>query len=104
MKNDALRQFVEKVSNSSAPLISPRGPMSSSSDVTEELQRNTFSFAEAYEDTRSSRETVQQLANLVEGSLMTEEVLSVISDKEAVLLIDELHDLLKSRASTAEPS
>lgn len=101
MNSHALKEFMEKIANAGAPLIRTHGVMTGGDDVTQELQANTFSFAKAYMNPKTSKEELQQLAKAVEGSLITEEVLAVISDKYATALIDELQDIVEQRLASA---
>ncbi len=55
-------------------------------------------FAKQYEENDNSIKLVE-IANSIEGLLMTEQVLSVIRQDEAQSLIDELHDLVENRNS-----
>lgn len=113
MSTPLLRQFVSKILSIDAPVINlfgggipgmagdsaaVQGATSSGSDVLAQLKDQTFHFAATYEDPTSSSEAVKEIANAVEGSILNSSVLSIITGEEADTLIDQLHDIVSSRA------
>jgi hypothetical protein len=111
MQGKYLIKFVNKILSINAPMFnllgsnpgmsggagSSQGSLSSGGNITLQLKNQTLAFAKAYQDNKVPKDTVEQLGQLVEGSLMTEETLSLLAQSEAEQLINQLHDLIEGR-------
>jgi len=109
MANQQLREFVHKTLDMGTPTsrrnqpglggnaVGIQGAISAGSDVLTTLKDQVIHFAAAYEDRATSPEAIKELANAVEGSILNSSVLSIISQKEADALIDQLHDITTAR-------
>jgi hypothetical protein len=71
-----------------------------STDVTQNLRRAAVEFAEAYSQPDATLEKAKKLAQEIEGILMMEETLSILSASKADRLIGQLEGLMKEKYGT----
>ena len=107
-----LKQFVDRIFSINSPSINIfgtnvpgmsgssaaiQGGLSSAAEVMLRLRQQTINLARAYIDTTVQNSDINKLADVLEGSILNESVLSVLNKTEADSLIDQLHDLIESR-------
>jgi hypothetical protein len=77
--------------------ISSTGALSSGGNMTLQLKNLTIAFAKAYRDNKVSLDSVIELAQKLEGLLMAEATLSLLTQLEVNQLINQLHDLTDAK-------
>jgi len=111
MQGEDLTKFVNKILSINTPMfnllggnpgmsggvISSQGSFSSGGNITLRLKNQTMAFAKAYQDHSIPKDRVEQLGQIVEGSLMAEATLSLITQPEVSQIINQLHDLIGER-------
>jgi hypothetical protein len=105
MSYNSLEQFVSKIVNINAPFTDGNrgvsaiygGSFSLVTDITLQLKKQTISFAKAYKQCTFSNEEISNMAKKVEGSILNENILSILNKKEANSLIWDLHSLVDAR-------
>jgi hypothetical protein len=111
MQGEELTQFVNRILSINTPMfnllggnqgmsggaISSQSAFSSGGNITLRLKNQTMAFAKAYQNRQTPTETVARLAQIVEGSLMAEATLSLITQAVVSQIINQLHDLLEAR-------
>jgi shikimate 5-dehydrogenase len=113
MKQEPLESFIHQVLDAGAPrngmyslglggmsggAASALGASGASSIVSDRLRGDVQRFAEAYQNKTASQENVVVLARVIEGSILSQQTLSVIDETTADALIDQLHDLISARS------
>lgn len=73
------------------------GAGNSTANVMLDLQRATVDFGHLYERPGTTSEQITAAAQKIEGFLMVEQTLSMLTEKEATDIINELYDLVKER-------
>lgn len=76
------------------------GTGTASTDIIQGLQKMAVQFAEAYQKPETDFETANKIAQSIEGSLMMEETLSIISKQKADRLLEQLQDLMEEKYGT----
>ena len=75
--------------------VSQEGALNSGMDVTWQLKQKAAAFAEAYA-AGAPKTQISALAADLEGLLMTEQLVQVLTPKETQTLVEALHALLES--------
>ncbi len=105
--SDQLKTFVQRVLRLASPstdiggsvIPSLSGANSGGSSTIQELHRAVIDFGRAYNADHASVSgaAFQDIANDVEGSLMTAITLGVLNERDGAELIDGLHSLVEVR-------
>jgi hypothetical protein len=111
MRDTKLKQFVDRIFSISVPTMSflggaipmngstgaTGGAFTSSGDVTYKLKGLTADFANAYESSKATQPDLLKQAKEIEGFILSEETLSVLTQDQANSLLDQLYDLIDAK-------
>jgi len=76
------------------------GTGEASTDLIQSLQQAAVEFAEVYQRPDTEFETANLLAQKIEGSLLMQETLSILTQQRTDRLIDELQTLMEAKYGT----
>ncbi len=80
------------------PVVGSRAIASSansSTDLTNDLRKAAVEFAQTYKDDSTKNNKLEALSDKIEGLLMMEETLSVLSSQKVEQLINTLYELVE---------
>lgn len=77
--------------------VSQEGASNSAMDVTSQLKEKAIAFVNTYRNPSETASTILQLSEQVEGELMNEQLLEILTAKESEELIADLHELVNAR-------
>lgn len=80
--------------------IATTGAANGGTDTTQHLQHEVIAFAQAYVSSKVTIEQLEVLAQNIEGLLMMEQTLSMLSEQKVTHLIENLHTLMEAKNGT----
>lgn len=73
------------------------GAFNTAGDITHNLHHAVAAFARCYTDAKTSLETLEAHAKIIEGMLLAEEAVSALDERQSRQLQDELYDLMEQK-------